>query len=134
MRSIKIRNIFYSLTLLAAWTSVIAILSAKADSTPGDISALYFWAKLTSVLCGFGGLLILILRIFKVINRNTNFLYSFLGTTNIALGLSGVGFYFFRKINVIGVHDLLPNLLIGVIIFADIFFFDTIFKRKSPEQ
>jgi len=30
----------------------------------------------------------------------------------------------------IGLHDLLPNLLVGVIIFADIFLFELIFKNK----
>jgi len=131
--STKIRNISYSLVLLAAWTGILLFLSAKADSNSGDISSLYFWAKLTSLIAGFGALLLLGLRVFNVIDRNRNFLYAFLGTANIALGLCGIGFYFFRKINMIGLHDLLPNLLIGTIIFVDIFLFETIFKKNKSQ-
>jgi hypothetical protein len=113
---------------MVAWISIILILSAKADSNPGGISVLYFWAKVTSLVGGFGALLLIGLRIFKAINRDKNFLYALLGTINIVLGCCGISFYFFGRINMIGLHDLLPNLLIGVLILSDIFLFETIFK------
>jgi hypothetical protein len=131
MLSKKLINIAYSILILAAWTSIVLLLSAKANSNSGDISALYFWAKTTSLMASFAGLALIALRIFKKIDRDRNFLYAFLGTANIALGLCGVLFYFLHKINIIGLHDLLPNLLIGVVVMADIFLFNFVFKKEE---
>ena len=131
MHSKKLRNISYSLILLAVWTSIILLLSIRPNSNPGDISAFYFWAKFTSLVVGFGALLLIGLRIFNIVDKNRSFLYCFLGTANLALGFCGIGFYWLRKINMNGLHDLLPNLLIGVIILADIFLFELISQNKT---
>ncbi|HEY4064151.1 MAG TPA: hypothetical protein VGM30_19730 [Puia sp.] len=133
MRSVKLRNISYSLIALAALTGIIFFISARADLNAGDISALYFWTKLSSLIASFGALILIVLRIFKRIDRDRNFIYVFFGTANILLGLCGVSFYFLRKINIIGLHDLLPNLLIGIVIFADLFLFDALFRRSPPD-
>ena len=134
MRSAKLRNISYSLIVLSVLASIILFVSARADLNAGDISALYFWTKTSSLIAGFGALILIGLRIFKHIDRDRSFMYVFFGTANILLGLCGVGFYFLRKINIIGLHDLLPNLLIGVVIFADIFLFAALFRRSPPDR
>lgn len=124
MLSKKFINIAYSLILLAIWTSIVLFLSAKEEATPGIIiSPLYFWTKLTNLTAGFLALLLIGLRIFRFINKNTNLLYSFLGITNAVLGICGLSLYFFHKINIIGLRDLLPNLVIGFAIVIDIFLF-----------
>ena len=116
---------------LSAW--VIFLLSGKSDSDAGNIAVLYVWARLSGLVAGFGGLLFIALRIFKAIGRDRNFLYVFFGTANVVLGLGGVSFYFLHKINTIGLHDLLPNLLIGVAIIVDLFLFEYMFGRKKSQ-
>jgi len=133
MKSIKIKNIGISLGILAAWICIVLILAAISSNDPSNISLVYVWVRFSGLLVGFGGILFLALRIFKAINRDRNFLYIFLGTANLALGICGIGFYFLRRINTLGLHDLLPNLLVGVIIYADIFLFETIFKKNPSE-
>ena len=134
MNSIKGKNIAYSLIILAVWSSFVLIASAKADANPnsGSISAFYFWAKLTSLAAGFGGLTMLTLRIFRKIDRYGNFFYTFFGTANTMLGMCGITFYYLKRINSIGLCDLLPNLLIGAAIMIDLFFFESLFKAKGP--
>jgi|GEM_PF-2188024 len=135
MQPTKLRNIAYSLIILAIWISFVLLVSAKANSSPnsGYISAFYFWAKLSSLVAGFGGLAMLALRIFYKVARDRNFLYAFFGTANAVIGLSGTTFYFLGKINTIGLHDLLPNLFVGVVILADMFLLETIFKTNKTE-
>lgn len=133
MISKKVKNIGISLGILAAWVCIVVILSALSSKDPNNISVVYIWVRLSGLLAAFGGLLFLALRLFKAVNRDRNFLYIFLGTANLVLGVYGIGFYFIRKINVLGLHDLLPNLLIGIVIFADIFLFGTLFN-KSPSE
>lgn len=133
MISKKAKNIGISLGILAAWVCIVIILAALSSNDPNNISLVYIWVRFSGLLAGFGGLLFLALRIFKSIDRSRIFLYTLLGTANLILGLCGVTFYFMRKINTLGLHDLLPNLLIGVIIFTDIFQFETIFKKGPPK-
>ena len=132
MLSKKLKNIALSLILVALWASVILFLSAQTNK--GDISSLYIWTKLSSLLAGFAGLLLLALRIFKVINRDQYFLYTFLGTANMVLGLLSVYFYLMGKINLLGLHDTLPNLFVGVFIMADIFLFESLLKHNKTNQ
>jgi hypothetical protein len=131
MNSKKLRNISYSLVLLIVCTSIILLLAVRNNVNPGDISAIYVGAKLTGIIAAIGSLLLIGLRIFNVIDKNRNFLYSFIGTTNFALSLYAIGFYLSGKINMIGLHDSLPNLFIGIIIYADIFLFELIFHKKT---
>lgn len=131
MFSRKLRNISYSLLLLGVWTSIILIIGARSNSNSGNISVIYIWVKFTSLISGAAGLILIILRAFSIIDKNRNFIYSFFGTTNFALALCGIGFYLSGKINTIGLHDLLPNLLIGVVIIADIYLFESIFHKKT---
>lgn len=116
---------------LAAWTCIIWDLSARSEAGAGEISALYFWVKITSLGAGLAALGLIVMRIFKIIDKNRNFWYAFLGTTNLVLGLSGIFFYAFHKINIFGLHALLPNILIGITLFSDVFFFEKIFKKKN---
>jgi len=132
MNSQKLRNLGYSLIILIVWTSFILIVSARGRSEPGQISVLYFWTKLTSVIAGVGALVLIVLRVFKVVDKNRNLAYSFLGVTNIALGLYGIAAYLLHMINMAGIHDLLLNLLAGVILLIDILFFESIFSHNNP--
>ena len=133
MKQKKLRNIAFSLGILALWAGATILLSAKANSDAGNISVLYIWARLSGLIAGFGGLLFIALRIFKAIGRDHNFLYVFLGTANLVLGLGGVCFYFLHKINILGLHDLLPNLLIGVTIMVDLFLYEYMFGCKKSQ-
>lgn len=134
MLSKKLRNIALSLILVALWICLILFLSAKGNENSGDISALYIWTKISGLLAGFAGLLMLALRIFKVITRDQYFLYPFLGTANMVLGLLSVYFYLVGKINLVALHDTIPNLFVGVVVMADIFLFESIFKNNKTNQ
>ena len=126
----KLKNLAYSLIILAIWTSFVLLVSKRGGSDPGNISVFYFWARLTSIIACFGALLFIGLRIFKVVDKNRNLAYSFFGVANTALGIYGITAYLSQKINIVGLHDLLLNLLAGVIILIDIFLFETIFKKN----
>lgn len=129
MQSKKLRNIALSAILIALYASAILLLSAKNNS--GDISPLYIWMKMTTLVAGFSGLLMLVLRIFKVIDRDRNFLYTLLGTANMVLGLLGICFYFLNKINITGLHDMILNLFVGVVVLSDVFLLEIIFKKNE---
>lgn len=123
MDSKKIRNISYSFIAFAIWISVVLFISTGQNNNSGVVSDFQVLILLTTVLADIGGGILFIIRIFKVIDKNTNFLYCFFGIMNATLGFSGILFYFIHKINLTGLHDLLLNLLIGVIILSDLFFF-----------
>jgi len=123
MDSKKIRNISYSFIAFAICISVVLFMSTGKYSNSGVVSDFQVLILVTTVLADIGGGTLIIIRIFKVIDKNTNFLYCFFGIMNSTLGLSGILFYFIHKINLTGLHDLLLNLLIGAIILSDLFFF-----------
>ena len=128
MLSKKLRNIGFALILDALLASVILLLAGNGNSS---VISLYISIKLAILIAGFWGLLMLALRIFWKIDRDRNFLYAFLGTSNMILGLLGICFYFIGKINLIGLHDTLPNLFVGVIVLSDIFLFKSIFSNNG---
>jgi hypothetical protein len=120
MNSVKLKNIFVSLGILAAWICIIVIVSALSENNGNNISLLYIWARLSGLIAGLGGLVCLALRLFKVIDRHTNFWYTFFTVANSIIGAAAIFFYFHRQINAVGIHDLLPNLLIGVVLVIDL--------------
>ena len=134
MNSKKKKNVVISIGLVTAWVCIIIILSAASSKDPNNISTGYFWARLSGLLVGFGGLLFLALRIFNSISRNENFWYAFFATSNFIVGLAGGLFYLTHNINFIGLHDLLPNLLLGVIMMTDLILHDYIFKRNDSQN
>jgi hypothetical protein len=129
MSSLKFTNIFYSLVIFAGWTGIILFLSGRVKE--GIISPLFFWAMLTSYIVGIGALIILAVRIFRLIDRDTNFLYAFLGTTNGVLGLLGTGLYIFHSEDIYVIQESLPHLLIAAVIFCDMFRFGRIFRSGA---
>jgi hypothetical protein len=129
--SVKLKNIVISLVLSACLFCVLLILSTKTDHSPGIISVGYFWLNIANLVSIFGALLLLVLRIFKVIDKNRNFLYAFFGATNMILGICALSFFFLNMLNIVGLHNLLANLLLGVIIIVDLFLFDYMFKSKT---
>jgi hypothetical protein len=131
MRSKKIRNISYSLIALASWISIVLFMSTSPDKNSGVVSVFQVWILLTTVIADIGAVILIIIRIFKVIDKNTNFLYCFLGVTNSILGLGGILFYSIQKINITGLHDLLFNLFLGAIILSDLFFFEPIIEKEK---
>jgi hypothetical protein len=82
-----------------------------------------FFVDCCAVIC-------VILRFFRIIDRQKSFLYTLIATSNFAFGLSGVFFYCINKIDASGLHYLLINLLLGTLLLSDIFFFDVVFDKK----
>src|SRR5689334_14221102 len=131
MQSKRNRNIAVSVGICAAWVCIICILSALSNNDGNIIALAYVYARISGLLAGLGGLIFLVLRVFASISRTHNFGYAFFCTSNVLIGAAGVIFYFSRNINMVGLHELLPNLFIGVIMMADIFLYDYIFKGKD---
>lgn len=128
MTTRKSRNISYSFALTVVSTSIILFLSARTNAR--DISVLYVYTKASSLFLLIGGILLLALRLFKAIDKNRNFLYCFFGIANFLLGMAGVVLYLTGKINIFGIHDLLLNLFLGVLIQTDILLFDWLFRKR----
>jgi len=127
--NIKCRNILLSLITVAVCTGLLLLWSAKVTSDLGDKFFLYICVQFTSVIVLWASVLLIILRTFRLFDQEHNFLYSFLAVTNTILGLSGVILYLLGKINTVGLHALLLNLLVCVVLFADILFFKSVFQK-----
>jgi len=123
MITTKAKNIAVSSAILLALICVLFLLSKMNEGHSDPISPLYFWAKGTSLLSIIGAFILLALRIFRFIDKNKNFLYSFFATANSLLGIIGVCLFAAHRINTVGLHNLLLNLLLGVVLFADLFVF-----------
>ena len=126
----QIKRSILSLIVLGCLTSILLVASARSVAGPGAIPVSYIWVKLTSVLSAGGAILSIGLRLFRVIHPSKSFPYTFLAITNTILGIGGVLFYVIHKINLIGLHTLLLNLLIGIVLLADIFFFDVMIRKE----
>ena len=78
---------------------------------------------MTLVFALLSGAICLLLRVLRVIRDNTNFLYNYIGTLNICLGL------FLLIVSLIDTHSvtrqtiiiMLTNLVIGFFILIDIY-------------
>lgn len=84
----------------------------------------------STLAVGFGALICIFLRIFGLLDQKTSFFYMLLATSNSMFGLCALLFYLLHKINAALLHNLLFNLWIGLILFADILFFDRLFKKR----
>jgi hypothetical protein len=133
MHQKKKKHIVISLGIILAWVCIMIISSALSWKDNNIISIGYVWARLSGLLAGLGGLIFLALRLYNVVNRNENFGYAFFSIANLVIGLAGVVFYSIRRINQVGLHALLPNLFIGVVMMTDLFLYDHIFNGKTPE-
>jgi hypothetical protein len=127
----KYRNMGWAIVLLMVWSAAIFWISDRSDSDWGHGFALYSWVELTRWVClGAAGLLFL-LRVFRLVDQDRNFLYCCFAMVNAAIGLTGIVLYPFENWNVTAMHEFLLNLLVGVVMLADVLFFSGLFMKPD---
>ncbi len=114
--------------MTAVWSCFVLFISANTSAPV--ISPLFIWILGSTFVTDCGAVICLILRIFRMIDRQNSFVYTLIATSNFVFGLTGVFFYCINKIDASGLHYLLYNLFLGTLLLADIFFFDVVFDSK----
>lgn len=122
----------WGILALMVWSAGIFWFSSWDKSDWGYKFALYTWVQWTRWTClGAAGLLFL-LRVFRLVNQDRSFLYCFVATINTAIGLVGIVLYPFENWDINALHEFLINLLVGVVMLADVLFFSGLFTK--PEK
>ena len=121
--SAKYRNLLISLFIIIIWSGIILFLSSNSKSELGTGFALYSWVMLTRFVAIIAGILSLVIRITRIMKRKIDLWYFLPGMFNVCLGVIGVVVFLTKNASASIFHDLLPNLLLGVLILGDIFFF-----------
>ena len=122
-----LNRIGLSAIIIAIWSSIAMFISANTPSPV--ISPIFFWILVSLLVVDCGAIICLVLRFINKIDRKSSFLYTMFGTSNFVFGLCGLTFYCLNKINLVGLQYLLLNLFLGILVLADIFFFDYLFEK-----
>jgi hypothetical protein len=69
------------------------------------------------------GILVLVLRLFRILKSNSDFLYTFFGVINHCIGIFCLILYLFKKVDLLWLHECLFNLFVGSLIISDIYVF-----------
>ena len=112
------------------WSAIVLYFSANSKSELGTGFSLYSWLMITRFFGLIGSGLFFVLRVARLIRKQTNFFYCFFAVVNCSIGIVALLFYFIAILNRDTLYLFLLNLLVGVILLADIFFFRTIFNRS----
>ena len=130
MDNAQYKNLWISTLIIVACGGVAMYISTNSKSDLGDGFALFSWFFVTIPFGLIGAVLFFILRAIRLIKRQTNFFYCFFAVLNFCLGVVGLGLSFFVQLNRTAFFIFLLNLLVGILLLADIFLFRTIFKRS----
>lgn len=122
--SLKYRNLLISIAIVAVWVLVNFIAFYPDKQGLGST----FGVSILYMLTGYGalmlGVLLLLLRIFKIWKNPGALLYVLIGVVNIAIGLIAIGLYFFHLADREWLNKSLLNLLVGVLIISDVYLAD----------
>jgi hypothetical protein len=128
----KFQHIVWAILVLMAWSAAIFWFSSWGKSDWGYKFALYTWVEWTRSVCLGAAALLFLLRVLRLVNQDRNFLYCCFATINTAIGLVGIVLYPNENWDVTAMHEFLLNLLVGVVMLADILFFSGLFMK--PEK
>ena len=131
MESQKLKNLCLSLAVLAGLAALLFWLSGRIDPRSGEISPLFTWIAMIYFAALAAAAILFILRLTRTISYEINFFYTLAATGNFILGLAGVLLYFLQQVNLPTLHALLLSLLVGTILYTDIFFYEAIFNKKE---
>jgi len=115
----KFLNLCWAIALLMILILIAFVLVYPSQSKLGrgfDIFVLLIFFKYAAIILG---VLCLILRIAKVLRDNSNLLCAVSAISNLFIGISAIAFYFFGVVEKSWLIACLPNLLVGVVILAD---------------
>ena len=122
--TLKYRNLLISIGIVAVWVLVSFIAFYPDEQGLGStfsVSVLYIF---TAYGCLVLGVIFILLRIIKVWKNRDALLYVLMGVANIAIGLIAIALYTLNLADREWLNKSLLNLLIGVLIVADVFLLD----------
>ena len=131
MKSINItatKSLIISTLIIACWVALNFLLFYPAKNGLGDFFAVSIMFIITQYAMLIAGVVVLLLRLFKVIKSGRGFWVTFTIETNILIALFSILLYCLHKSDLVWLNRSLLNLLIGVLLLADFLLFN---KTKS---
>ena len=115
-------SLLWSIVLLGLLTLILAYLSSRPSDAIID-RAFGYGLTVWIIVCIVSPI-ILILRLFRIIQSSSSFIYILIGTASIAIGILGLYFigpgdHFKNKTSILSILSL--NVLIGLFIYVDAF-------------
>ena len=119
----KNRTLFRAFLVVISGVVLLFLLYFPSHRKLGDYFAVSIaWIMISYSALGIG-IIYLLLRIFHIIKDNGGLLYVIAGIINAGSGILAIILYMLNGIERGWLHDCLLNLLIGTLIFSDIFLF-----------
>ena len=114
--------------VIICWVALNFILFYPAKNGLGDFFSVTVMFIITEYTMLIAGIVVLVLRLFKVIKSGHSFLVTFTMETNILIAILSILLYILHKSDLVWVNRSLLNLLVGVLLLADFVLFK---KTKS---
>lgn len=120
-----IDNILLSILLIGVYTELLFLLYYPSKGEFGPLWGVVYLYMLTGYAGPYLGILAIILRLCRVFKTPTNLIYILICVLNLILGIIGISLFIFWRAELFWFHDALFNLLVGVLMVADIILFAT---------
>lgn len=121
-------NFVYSFGIIALWTVIVLIIFSPRpniiDNNTNNIVIIdnrFVMFLLTRYFGLWSGIVVFLLRLLRIIKNKYFFIYIFISLLNISLGTVGIFFSVFKQINIELLCMFTFNLVIGLVMFIDIF-------------
>ena len=117
----KYHNLLLSCGIIVLSTIAILFLYYPSSSDLGPkfgVSIIYILISYTVLPLG---IFVLILRLFRLLKKNTGLIYIFLGIINLFIGLLAVYLFFTGIVEMSWLNRCFLNLLVGFVIISDAF-------------
>jgi hypothetical protein len=119
--NLKYRNLIISGIIIVFWAGFVLLSSSRSTSEYGNSFNLFIWLMLTRYFALITGVAFLILRILRIVRHKDSLFYILIGSLNCSLGVLLPIIYAFTSSYSMVLQVFLLNLLIGVLIFIDIY-------------
>ncbi len=109
--------------IIVCWVALNFMLFYPASNGLGDffsVSVMYIITQYTMLIVG---IVVLVLRIFKIIKSGRSFWVTLTMETNILLAMFSILLYILHKSDLVWLNRSLLNLLLGVLLLADFLLF-----------
>ena len=117
----RYRKFFVSLGIIALSVILSFLLYYHDKSGLGKGFGLAVIFVIVRYISLVAALAFILIRLFRILLRRTNFAYIFVGALNCSIGLICFVLFLLGEANVSWFHNCLVNLTIGVLIIADVF-------------
>ena len=114
-------NTLWSLLIILVWTGLIFLIAYPSQNAPTNDFGVIIYCIITLFFGLATGTLVLILRLIKLIDSESNFYYNFVGTLNICLGTLGLTLALLNQIDKPWVIFFAISFIIGLYIFITIY-------------